>query len=67
MQKLEQKLIEIGQFQNEYADSDIARALNSDRPLDELTRIIRDYSRELTKVKQKLEIINFSVSEQYYK
>ena len=64
---LEQKLQEIKTKEEEYVEFKINLALEKDYSQDALISIIRAYSQQIIKVKQKLEIINSCVSEQYYK
>lgn len=64
---LQDKLDEIVKRENDYRDSRIDRAIDSSSPIDRLIGTINNYAEEVIKLKQKLEIINSTVSEQYYK
>ena len=64
---LQDKLDEIVKRENGYRDSRIDRAIDSSSPIDRLIGTINNYAEEIIKLKQKLEIINSTVSEQYYK
>jgi hypothetical protein len=64
---LQDKLDEIAKREKDYRDSHIDRAVNSSSPIDYLIGTINNYTEEVIKLKQKLEIIKSTVSEQYYK
>ena len=64
---LQDKLDEIVKRENNYRVSRIDRAVDSSSPIDCLIGTINNYAEEVIKLKQKLEIIKSTMSEQYYK
>lgn len=67
MANLEEKIQELTRKQLQYTNDDIGRALVSNAPVRELTRLLLDKTELLIKEKTKTETMNHIVSEQYWK
>lgn len=65
--ELEDKILELTRKQLQYTNDDIGRALESNDPIRELTRLLLDKTELLIKEKTKTETMNHIVSEQYWK
>lgn len=65
--ELEDKILELTRKQLQYTNDDIGRALESNDPVRELTRLLLDKTELLIKEKTKTETMNHIVSEQYWK
>lgn len=67
MATLEEKIHELTLKEMRYTADYIDRALESDNPTRELTKLLYSYTERIIKDRTKLETMNHVVSEQYYK
>lgn len=64
---LEEKITELTVKEMRYTNDYIDRALESDNPIRELTKLLYKYTERIIADKTKLETMNHVVSEQYWK